>query len=1011
MTKLISVSFGQRQIAKLSFPSQSVRLSHAKRFAWVLATVLLLGHSAHAASETWTGASGGDWSAVGNWSPTKPGSADTAVFNTNISSVTNSSGTNQSITSISFDTAAGSITIGSTGGNSLLLTTAGTIQILSTLAGTGHTETINAPLGIGAGTTAATYTFGNNSADNTSTLNFGGTISGSTTSTVALTLNGANTGANTINGNISNGTSSALSVTKSGAGTWVLSGTNTYTGATTVSAGTLSLTGTLTGSGVTTSANGTGIFSESSTGVISGATGSFTQSSNGTSVLAGNNTYGGATTVNAGTLDIGGSSSTGSVTGSALVLGGGTLSYTTTGSGTQTFTGTTFTSGQSTINVVSGDTVALKAINRGIGSTIDFGNSAGSVSTTSTGTNGILGGYATFQGNTWAVGGGVITGLASGSYTAATAGTTAVSSTNNIDFQASNTTAWAGTQTLNSLRFNTSTAGTLTLSGTLIDGTGGILVTSAVGSNLSTITGGTLEGANGQDLVAIVNDAGGLTIGSIIANNTASTGLTKSGTGTLTLTAANTYTGATTIDAGTLILTGTITSSSSSVTTVANGSGIILETNTGVISGASTTFTQSSNGTSVLAGNNTYGGATAVNSGTLTLSGSNSTSSVTVGGLNAATVATLNINNAGAIGTGALTINAGSTIDNTSATPVTLGTNSVAFSAFTFGGTKDLNLGTGAVTDSSNTGAITLNGINSHLTMGTVTDTQSGTNIGLTVNGVGNTLTLGGYNISGGSAKKNLTVNGTANVAITGVVADSSGSGTLSTLTYSGTGTLALSGANTYTGGTTINSGGLMVNNTLGSGTGTGAVVVSSGATLGGTGTINTSGVASGKAVDIASNAILSPSGGVTTGFSHLHLTLQSGSSATLEAGSKLAFNLGSATATSDEVLVTGGTLALNGQNFSNFTFNAQSGTTSGTYTLIDSTGGITGLLGTSLTGTFDGGLYTGTLFLSGNDLDLTVVASVPEPSTWAMMLGGLGLLLIIQRRRNRLNSLNRTIG
>ncbi len=45
-------------------------------------------------------------------------------------------------------------------------------------------------------------------------------------------------------------------------------------------------------------------------------------------------------------------------------------------------------------------------------------------------------------------------------------------------------------------------------------------------------------------------------------------------------------------------------------------------------------------------------------------------------------------------------------------------------------------------------------------------------------------------------------------------------------------------GANTYAGGTTINSGYLLANNTTGSATGTGAVAINSGGTLAGTGTV-----------------------------------------------------------------------------------------------------------------------------------------------------------------------------
>ena len=59
-----------------------------------------------------------------------------------------------------------------------------------------------------------------------------------------------------------------------------------------------------------------------------------------------------------------------------------------------------------------------------------------------------------------------------------------------------------------------------------------------------------------------------------------------------------------------------------------------------------------------------------------------------------------------------------------------------------------------------------------------------------------------------------------------------------SPLIKTGSGTMALSGANSFTGGVTINQGTLLANNTTGSATGTGAVIVNPGGILGGTGTI-----------------------------------------------------------------------------------------------------------------------------------------------------------------------------
>ena len=155
---------------------------------------------------------------------------------------------------------------------------------------------------------------------------------------------------------------------------------------------------------------------------------------------------------------------------------------------------------------------------------------AGSITTTTAnvsptgGSQTILGGYATVGGNTWAVSGsaataGAISGLATYSTTFA-AGT-------NVDSQAS---ASVGALTINSLRFNTNVADTVTLTGALTDATGGILETSNVGTVATSITGSTLT-SGAADLIFIQNNTGGaLTVASTI---TGAVGLTKAGGGTL----------------------------------------------------------------------------------------------------------------------------------------------------------------------------------------------------------------------------------------------------------------------------------------------------------------------------------------------------------------------------------------------------------------------------------------------------------------------------------------------
>ncbi len=86
-----------------------------------------------------------------------------------------------------------------------------------------------------------------------------------------------------------------------------------------------------------------------------------------------------------------------------------------------------------------------------------------------------------------------------------------------------------------------------------------------------------------------------------------------------------------------------------------------------------------------------------------------------------------------------------------------------------------------------------------------------------------------------GNAGKTMTFNVVADLAMSGVMADYSGIGGLP-LIKTGIGTLTLSGANTYTGATTVSNGTLVVD-AAGS-LGSGAITVMTNATLAGTGTI-----------------------------------------------------------------------------------------------------------------------------------------------------------------------------
>jgi autotransporter-associated beta strand protein len=106
--------------------------------------------------------------------------------------------------------------------------------------------------------------------------------------------------------------------------------------------------------------------------------------------------------------------------------------------------------------------------------------------------------------------------------------------------------------------------------------------------------------------------------------------LTKSGAGALTLSGDSTYTGGTTISAGTLQIGNAGTTGSVTGDIVNNAALTFNRSNAltyaGVISGTGT-VTQSGAGTLTLSGANTYTGTTTISAGTLALSGSGSVAS------------------------------------------------------------------------------------------------------------------------------------------------------------------------------------------------------------------------------------------------------------------------------------------------------------------------------------------------------------------------------------------------
>ena len=262
--------------------------------------------------------------------------------------------------------------------------------------------------------------------------------------------------------------------------------------------------------------------------------------------------------------------------------------------------------------------------------------------------------------------------------------------------------------------------------------------------------------------------------------------LVKNGSGTLTLSNANTYTGATTINTGTLNVTGTLRQGNYS-SAISNEGTLVLasasdQTLNGVISGSGS-LTKSGSGTLTLSNANTYTGATTINTGTLNVTGTlHDDTALTV-----ASGATYNVNSTDRI----LSIAGAGTISTSTVGSKTLevvGGNGLGenFSGIIQDGSGILNFSLVGSKKQALSGSNTYTGTTSVASGGALTITG--------------TLGQGNYS-SAISNEGTLLLASASDQTLNGVI---SGSGSL---TKSGSGTLTLYGNNTYSGGTTINAG------------------------------------------------------------------------------------------------------------------------------------------------------------------------------------------------------------
>ncbi len=738
------------------------------------------------------------------------------------------------------------------------------------------------------------------------------------------------------------------SLTKQNAGTLTLTGANTYSGGTTVSAGTLQGSTTSLQGNITN--NAAVVFDQAGTGTYSGVmsgTGSLTKDNSGTLTLSGSNTYTGATTVSGGSLALGASDALSSSTdltlsaGTTFSLGGAfsqrvdLLSFTdasidfgTTGSanyfllsdiGTATglLTISNWTSGSDAFGIATNgvsqaflDNVYFSGINVGVGAVISGSTSSiggyGNFYTiapipTFTWSGGMTTGPAADQDN-WSKGNNWVGGIAPAVASVKAiimAGTT--QTTNDMDgaFQIKSLLfrGDAGAFTINS-----STGDTLTIGG------GGVLNESTNAQTLNVpvylSAGQTWNAQSGNLLITgatvtnntytlTVDGAHDTTISAAIGNG--SGGITKVGSGLLTLSGTNTFTGGVSINAGTVSV-GSDSNLGDSSGALAFGGGT-LRTTAGITAARSVSLaaaggTIDSNGfnstfSGVISGS---GGLTKTGAGTLTLSGTNTfTGGVTINTGTVAVGSEANLGNS----SGTLTF-AGGTLQ---ATGGISSTRAVVLSPG--GGTFDSNVYTSTLAGVvSGSGGLTKTGV------GTLVLTGANTYSG------GTTVSTGALQGSTTSLQGNISNNAS-------VVFDQASNGTYSgvisgngSLTKQGVGTLTLSGANTFTGGTSITGGTLRlgISNAISS---TGALTISSGATFDLNNLTQTIGALAGAGdISLGTGRLVVGAGNATSTF------------AGAIAGTGVFEKIGTGTLTFDqsfsfagELKLTGGTLALAGVN------------------------------------------------------------------------------------------------
>nr|WP_234903066.1 autotransporter-associated beta strand repeat-containing protein [Ensifer adhaerens] len=642
--------------------------------------------------------------------------------------------------------------------------------------------------------------------------------------------------------------------------------------------------GTISGTGTIEAAGAFNLWGNGTVGATLAGAANLTRGGPGTTILTGNHTYTGGTTVNAGELQLGTAGAAGSIRGQVNVNGAGTLTL--TNADATSITGITnagrtylynSSSAASATIANTGELYFYNASNAGSAivtnnNFLEFYDTSTAGSSNITNNSNLLfydnsragtatiannnGSFLNFHNTSSADNARITNDALLSFYDSSTAGSAEITNNRDLTFYDASGAGSARITNNDTLTFrSTTTAGSARITNNaslaflhnsnagnaeIANGAAGIVdFSGSTGSAVNKkLTAGSIAGGGSYLLGDNELTVGSNGLSTEVSGTISGTGgsLVKAGTGTLSLTGINTYTGGTTISGGTLQL-GNGGATGSILADVVNDGALAFNrsnalTFSGAISGSGA-VRQTGTGTTILTGSNNYTGGTTIADGTLQIGNGGAIGSIVGDVINDGVLA---FNRSDAVIFAGAISGSGTVRQIGSGTTVLTGNNSYTGGTTVAGGV--LQIGNGGVAgsiagDVVNDSVLAFNRSDAFTLAGAISGSGAVRQIG-----TGTTILTGSNSYTGGSTISGGTLqlgNGGATGSITGNVVNDgilafnrSDAVTLAgaisgsgVVRQIGTGTTILTGSHTHTGGTTISGGTLQ----LGNGGGTGSIL------------------------------------------------------------------------------------------------------------------------------------------------------------------------------------------